>query len=447
MAALRTSLYAAGSNGKGQLATGTLDDAHSLQPCNFSGSPPPSLPVGTISIDSLVGGGNHTVALLLREDRRKELWGCGDGSKGQLGPAYTADAGADTVFFRPVRFPLPGCRFEGFSVEKVAACWETTYLVVSKDGCSDAVISMGGDDFGDLGVGGLREKGMVRANAFHVVDFTSVVAGDARRIAVKDIAAGPHHVVVHLQVAYADGSMREHVTGWGACRHGQLGPLESPSRRPLAFVSAPHAIPFDAEDPITAIGAGNQHTVLLHSSGRVSGLGSNKKHQLSGLSDVSNARAIACTWNGTYVLAEYADAGTCLFSVGSAAKGQLGRPPEADHALAPVKFSSSSGLRHFACGSEHVLAVVSNQEGSEEPQYEVWGWGWNEHGNLATGSLEDVHTPIKVWPTSSAVHGHVDDIRAWAGCGSSWIAVRHREEVRGTRGLWLEFSTSQAACR
>ncbi|KAI0066586.1 hypothetical protein BV25DRAFT_1820597 [Artomyces pyxidatus] len=137
-------LYAVGSNGKGQLATGTFDDTHSFQPCHFSGSSPASLPPGVASIDALVGGGNHTIAFFLREDERKELWGCGDGSKGQLGPAY-AEVGANTAIFRPVRFPLPGYGFEGFSVEKIAACWETSYLVVSKDGCSDAVISMGGE--------------------------------------------------------------------------------------------------------------------------------------------------------------------------------------------------------------------------------------------------------------------------------------------------------------
>ena len=84
-------LYAAGSNAQGQLGTTNCDDAHTFSPCAFAGSPPGELPPGTESIVHVAGGGNHTLALLSRRASpdsppRTELWGCGDGSKGQLGP-------------------------------------------------------------------------------------------------------------------------------------------------------------------------------------------------------------------------------------------------------------------------------------------------------------------------------------------------------------------------
>jgi hypothetical protein len=54
----------------------------------------------------------------------------------------------------------------------------------------------------------------------------------------------------------------------------------------------------------------------------------------------------------------------------------------------------------FVCGSENVLCVLES-----EGHMEVWGWGWNEHGNLATGSLDDVKVPITIWPLSPAQTG------------------------------------------
>jgi protein ATS1 len=72
----------------------------------------------------------------------------------------------------------------------------------------------------------------------------------------------------------------------------------------------------------------------------------------------------------------------------------------------------------FACGSEHVLCVLESEGGHAE----VWGWGWNEHGNLATGSLDDVKVPVRIWPSLPA-QAKEKVVGVWAGCGTSWIAV------------------------
>ena len=47
----------------------------------------------------------------------------------------------------------------------------------------------------------------------------------------------------------------------------------------------------------------------------------------------------------------------------------------------------------FACGSKHALCALES-----EGQTEVWGWGWNEPGNLATGSLNDVRPIVRICP-------------------------------------------------
>ena len=75
----------------------------------------------------------------------------------------------------------------------------------------------------------------------------------------------------------------------------------------------------------------------------------------------------------------------------------------------------------FACGSEHVLCVLESGG-----QTEVGGWGWNEHGDLATGSLDDVRVHARIWPPSPAqARGEKtgEVVEVWAGCGTSWIAV------------------------
>ena len=95
------------------------------------------------------------------------------------------------------------------------------------------------------------------------------------------------------------------------------------------------------------------------------------------------------------------------------AHGQHDREDAAEIGL--VNFPDN--VVNFVCGSEHVLCVLG--------QAEVWGWGWNEHGNLATGSLNDVKAPVRIWPPLSAPVGEKmgEAVGVWAGCGTSWIAV------------------------
>ena len=414
-----THLLAAGSNGRGQLATGNFQDAHTFTPCifadgesNTSPSPPGQSPAAIISI---VGGGNHTIVLLSRviNPAHLEAWGCGDGTKGQLGPAYIADAEGRAsdggAVLRPLVLPWEEQGLFGYTISQVAACWETSFFVLTKDGQHDLLASMGGNDFGDLGVGDLPSKKV----PFHIVDLSHIVGSAAQHVSITDITAGPHHAIVLLR---ADD--KQHVAGWGTARHGQLGPLCAPSGRALPFSPSPVAIdllPIDVQlDPVLSVRAGNQHSLFLHASGRISALGSDAKGQLPGLlRTAGDVRAIDCTWNGSYLRTPLG-----LLSAGTNARGQLGR----EHAspLAAVRFPDGVHVLDFSCGSEHVLAIVESQGMTE-----VWGWGWNEHGNLGTRSLDDVKVPVKIWPPSTAESEAMTGIPVgvWAGCGTSWIAV------------------------
>ncbi|KAI0297582.1 regulator of chromosome condensation 1/beta-lactamase-inhibitor protein II [Multifurca ochricompacta] len=273
---------------------------------------------------------------------------------------------------------------------------------------------MGGDDFGDLGIGGLTISNSV---PFHVVDFSHIVGSTPHRISIVDITAGPHHVIVLLHAGN-----KQYITGWGTARHGQLGPLLAPSGRALSFSPSPIAIdlPVDLQlDPVLAVRAGNQHSLFLHASGRVSALGSDAKSQLRGLGTAKDVRAIDCSWNSSYLQTP-----TGLFSAGANARGQLGREDASlEIPLGVVNVPENAEVLNFVCGSEHVLSVLKSDRGTE-----VWGWGWNEHGNLGTGRSDDIKVPVKVLPPASPEPreemGH--PVGAWAGCGTSWIAISHR---------------------
>jgi protein ATS1 len=440
-----TVLLASGSNARGQLANGTIDDSHRFSPCNFVGCLPGKLPPDTRQIVNIASGSNHVLALLERQNEtgyiQRELWGCGDGSKGQLGPSYIGQkpeaCDISRSIFRPLDLPLQECGLEGYACRLVASAWETSYVVLSSDGKGDVVLCMGANDYGDLGISE-STKGKETIKHLNVVALDHIVSRgghlDNSRLCVKSLNAGPHHVIIHVRcpVISAETSHERFTIGWGSSRHGQLGSVST--AYPTAISSIPRII-FDESIPsrgsVVSSSLGNQHSVFLHTSGCMSHLGSNKKGQLQELTTLRHVQSVSCTWNGTYAVVRSSDSHYTIFATGSHAKGQLGRmmTSSAEWAstilpLDPVFFpfeSSSRRLLGIASGSEHVLALFATEDDTE-----VWGWGWNEHGNLGTGTIEDIRLPTIIWPRSfggDEILGRAVGI--WAGCGTSWIAIKH----------------------
>ncbi|KAH9885394.1 RCC1/BLIP-II [Cubamyces lactineus] len=436
------SLYSAGSNARGQLATGNVDDAHHFSPCVFLGTTPGALPDNVIAVDHIACGANHTLALLRKESGGLEAWGCGDGSRGQLGPYYSSDIAqanepsSAAAMFRPVRLGLhqvespDGARLDGYTVRLVAAGWETSYVVVSCPGRDDVLLSMGADTFGSLGVGRALSAKSARGtleHTVHVVRLRELMPFRNAKgiITVVALCAGPHHTVAQLRISGPDGLTHPYIVGWGIARHGQLGPVRDSSGRPLPSISSPHLVPVPNSTEVTHIALGNQHTIFLLSSSTLHALGSNRKDQLSGLDTLRDVERVGCTWNGTYALLRSGE----VVATGSNTHSQLGRGiggQERQGTLGPVQFPFEprpGRITQMACGSEHVLCVVEHAEQAGEMRREVWGWGWNEHGNLGIDHTEDVDLPVKIWPSSAGSQaGQIT--RVWAGCGTSWILVR-----------------------
>lgn len=432
-------LLSSGSNAYGQLSNGSRDDSHQFHPSSFYGCPPGLLPPQAHRIKHIASGANHTLVLLEMDDPcngiHDELWVCGDGKAGQLGSVYEeleSRAGSSSTIFRPIDLRLEQEGLGHYRIKALAAAWETTYIALSCAGEGDVVISMGSNDFGDLGIGGSK-KGKEREGeaSFHVVDFDHLtidgMSVDRKSIVIQSLAAGQHHVVVHMQARLSNDSIRFLMIGWGASRHGQLGNVVGQNAKTPSFVAIPQALLIDdPKDPTASISLGNQHTVFLRASGKVAGLGSNRKRQLQDIEGLEGATRLSCTWNGTYILVQSEDGNPCVFATGSHSHGQLGRMLHENSglpSLAPVEFffpPSSRRITDIACGSEHVLALVSLNDGSTE----VWGWGWNEHGNLGTGFTEDVPIPVKVWPRASDTEASSQRaVGIWTGTGTSWIHI------------------------
>jgi protein ATS1 len=425
-------LVSAGSNAQGQLATGDCEDTHGFIHCRFQECEPGHFPGGTESVVQIAFGSNHTVLLLDRAQGtstalKRELWGSGDGSKHQLGLSVEES----TPVFVPLDIGLAQLGLQDYRLKLVAACWETSYIVLEHPERSDVLLSMGSDDFGDLGIGGLNRTSKP-STQIHQVEIDQDCTASAHPLSVRivSLVSGPHHVIARLSIELADHTVQERLVGWGTSRHGQLGELKNvETGRPLVFVNSPTFVSLATHSSFTTFALGNQHSVFL-SSGRVLGLGSGRRGQLTGLEHLRDVSAVDCTWNGTYAVVR-SDGTWSIISTGANHKGQLGRhTPELQDGKdiitpGPVDFpftSTTYELVKISCGSEHVLCLFSVRDLPHRGpvRREVWAWGWNEHGTLGTGDTEDRSLPVKVWPVEA---GSPEAIDIAAGYGNSWIVV------------------------
>ncbi|KAK9895088.1 RCC1/BLIP-II [Cystobasidium minutum MCA 4210] len=413
-------LYAAGSNSHGQLGIGHEDDAHTFTKCN-------DLAIEVRDIDTLqvklCAGANHTLLLVRHGDHRQnELFIAGTSRRGQLGKAeeqnklsfavLSIDALLQNV--TPYSNVLDGRKW---IFKDVAAAWETSFFLLenSEDPAETILIASGSNDFGQLAV---QSGGSTNAHSSIVI----AIAGKR----ISSIHSGPRHTVVICE----DGE----IYGWGASRHGQLG-----SEATAAITYTPTLLKEARVAPCSReiVALGHQHTALV-SKGDVKGapilLGNNKKGQL-GIPDpkarMSSQQRFAqddgisvfANWNASFILDKDANV---IHSMGNNASGQLGRDSQAFGDIGTVELATEAekgkGRRRIvqvACGSEHTLAILEDQI---DGQREVWGWGWNEHGNLGLGQdvLDDVKRPIKLHLPAGST-GRVHSVHA--GNGTSWIAL------------------------
>jgi len=155
--------------------------------------------------------------------------------------------------------------------------------------------------------------------------------------------------------------------------------------------------PVDA-DRIVDVSCGRRHTVAVDSLNRIWTFGENKHGQLGrktqqkkgcgpslvnteGKIEKDDTVRVYCGWSHTIIHVRGASNGrNKFFGFGRNDKGQLGNGSNT-HADGPIELFSDQKIKSVRCGSESTMAI--DDEG------QVWGCGWNEHGNLGTGNQED----------------------------------------------------------
>lgn len=425
-------LLATGSNGCGQLGIAHRTDVSRFTPCAFSGGENPLQDASVLALES---GGNHSLLLLATTSRGNTIWTTGNNAQHQLGPGIPSSDVWTPLDLASIR-RAAGLEEQGTTYEPVAvACtWSSTLIVLSRTldsengrRISDIVLSLGSNDFGELGCGTVADAGNVQ-----IVRIPGWDARDSRsRMEIQHLSTGQRHVIATC-IFSVDGQHEQRIYGWGAARHGQLdissfpesgngssasGPSQKPIRRASKYPTThptPTSInlePFlDPSTNIAQITCGTSHTVFRLSNGTLITLGSNAKHQR----DVPRTcKGISSTWNGTVGWDEQG-----VWAVGSNTHGQLGRstsstPSSNPHRIPIGDPSTPLHIYQLTCGSEHSLLLTDAGT--------LYAWGWNEHGNLGIGSVEDQWEPREVLIGDGGGTGSVRGM--WAGCGTSWVLV------------------------
>jgi alpha-tubulin suppressor-like RCC1 family protein len=147
------------------------------------------------------------------------------------------------------------------------------------------------------------------------------------------------------------------------------------------------------ESRVAQVACGRHHTVALDSQGRIWTFGDNKYGQLGREGKRDNIPALVQTpaglsffnvesgWSHTVALAKDEQGAVVVFGWGRNDKGQLGTG-NAEPVLQPTRlYSTLETVVSVACGSEFTVVVDKNDS--------LWACGWNEHGNLGTGTAQE----------------------------------------------------------
>lgn len=457
-------LYSTGSNSNGQTSQASLEDSSNFNLCQFLTSNK------NIEILDLKFGGTHTLALASSsssDGAGKELYVCGCNSKGQLGfPVLPSLLEVEernknnneilnnnyTSFqLLPLELLLsllqPSIRHSEHQIEAIAASWDTSFVLLSSkySNQSDLLLSFGGNDWGELGIG-IKGHSVASPTSglIHRIELKKLLEGNDKEgyFKIRKLVAGPRHIIILAQVYSSSNDVNGEykLIGWGVSRHGQLGITNEKILLSPTILNIPLLIPGSVKD----IRIGRDHTLLLYERDQVMFLGSIK----GGIRDINLDETISttikkqnleidCSWSGVYLLSAFTsilplssvDVNTLtktITALGSNSHSQLAQLPSSlisTSTLIPISLPPHLKILKLSAGSEHVLVLTFNEQ---ERRRELWAWGWNEHGNLGDGSKIDREVPKLVWKEGVK---KVDEVarskktECWAGNATSWIYV------------------------
>ena len=193
------------------------------------------------------------------------------------------------------------------------------------------------------------------------------------------------------------------VWDWGYNLHGELGDgiVTKLGDGTLIYTNRNTPVQVEGLTGITAISAGDLHTVALKDDGTVLAWGYNAYGQLGdGTSTYRNTPVQVSGLTG--IITQIAAGGshtvalkndgtvTTVWAWGLNSSGQLGDGTMADSDT-PVQVSGLTGIiTQIAAGGSHTVALKNGGT--------VWAWGLNSSGQLGdgTGTKTDSDTPVKV---------------------------------------------------
>ncbi|OGA38117.1 MAG: hypothetical protein A3G26_01175, partial [Betaproteobacteria bacterium RIFCSPLOWO2_12_FULL_65_110] len=352
-------LWTWGSNGFGQLGTGTHSEASS--------------PVQVGSGYSAAAAGNgHTVAI--KTDGT--LWAWGRNFDGELGIAT-----ADIVSLSPAQVG------SGFSA--VTAGYDHT-AAVKTDG---TLWAWGSDSYGQLGQGTItaRPRPVLIGTGYGAV----AVGGEESAFGLSQ---------THVVALKTDGTL----WAWGNNSAGQLGDGTFTSRSDPVRIGSGYA----------AVAAGNRFSLAIKTDGTLWAWGSNFYGELgiSAAPDLRNSPVqVGSGYSAVVAGGDYAGYTVALktdgtlWAWGENYWGQLG---DGTTTRRPTPVQIGSGYSAAAAGNGHTLALKTDGT--------LWAWGWNGSGQLGDGTTTQHLTPVQIGSGYSAVAARHDQTFAVKTDGTLW---------------------------
>ncbi|MBI3503143.1 MAG: T9SS type A sorting domain-containing protein [Bacteroidetes bacterium] len=312
---------------------------------------PRSTPVqvmGLIGVIAVAGGSIHS--LFLKND--STVWACGYNGEGELGD------GTSTNQLMPVQVS----NLTGIIAIMASGCNQS--LFIKSDGTAWAC---GFNGAGQLGDGTATD----RHSPVQVVGLTGIISA----------AGGVYHSLF----------LKNDSTVWacGANNVGQLG---------LGFTSSNKLVPVKSAvlNGITAVGAGNSHSLFLKSDGTVWACGDNTRGQLGDGTTVTKTTPVQVQ-GITGIIAVASKHETSLFlkndgtvwACGNNQYGQLGNgSADANPHPTPAQVLGLTGIVAIASGNIHSLFLKNDGT--------VWACGYNGYGQLGNGTTLNDSIPEQV---------------------------------------------------
>jgi alpha-tubulin suppressor-like RCC1 family protein len=351
--------WAWGLNSYGQLGNGTTN-----------GSTIPAtvfLPAGATAT-AIAGGLNHSLALT----STGQVLAWGNNSSGQLGNGGTTTS----TIANSVNLPV------GTTVTAIAAGYSHSLALTS----NGQVLAWGDNAYGQLG------------NGTTTTSTTPIVVSLPSGITVTAIAAGSSGS--HSLALTSTGQ----VLAWGINNVGQLGNGTN-STVGCRCITSPVQVLLPSGTTVTALASNTDHSLALTSTGGVLAWGSNSSGQLGNstlTTTYSNTPVPVGLPSGTTITAIAAGNFHSLalttsgqvFAWGANGSGQLGNGTTTTSGCwciitpAAVSLPSGTSVTAVAGGNDYSLALTSTGQ--------ALAWGYNFNGQLGNGTTTNSSTPVSI---------------------------------------------------